>query len=476
MGTFTDRLILQIDARFNNAIKGFSIIEGHLNKLKNSFAKIDSIRNFESTLRRINVGMKSNGKYFDLVTNKIISQTAALQRYDHFKRRGVFNDPNLFADLGIGDVSQKINKVGFSEKILAQVTREMNSALKDSSTQFKKVNKVANMGMLSLGFTLLFTGMALKRFAEGAIKSLGNAFMKVTDNTNQGHASVMALSASFEFLKFTIFDALSNSDMFQNMVTWLIDMADRLSQFTQQHPALAQIVGVFLGLSVVLGTIIMVVGQLSLATVGLNIALLPLIGIILVIMIGITLLVVIWSSGFNDVIKVVLSLYIVLGVVLVIMAILGIAITLPFIVAFIAIGIVVGGLILLTKKLGSVGNAFKAVGIFILAILAFVGDAIIELLIAPLRLFISMLNSVIQAYNFVTGKSVSLIEQPEFGYLSKKVFEMRNNLISETQAKPETDTKISLDDFSIEKLSSKIGEQVETALVNNAEIIPSTQR
>ena len=259
MGTFTDRLILQIDARFNNAIKGFSIIEGHLNKLKNSFAKIDSIRNFESTLRRINVGMKSNGKYFDLVTNKIISQTAALQRYDHFKRRGVFNDPNLFADLGIGDVSQKINKVGFSEKILAQVTREMNSALKDSSTQFKKVNKVAKtFDMRLLG--MMFAGMAMQRAFGGVLKSITNTFLKTEDNTSGLTQATVRLSGAWEFLKFSIFDAL-NTDFFINMIDGVVNAVNWMSQLKDSAKItfLAITAGLFL-----IGSGFMLLGQTKL--------------------------------------------------------------------------------------------------------------------------------------------------------------------------------------------------------------------
>lgn len=139
----------------------------------------------------------------------------------------------------------------------------------DKVKNFDKVLRNMKANMLGFGLSMLFTGMAIKRFADTALRALGNTFMTLADEQNAGLKNVMALQAAFQFLKFTIFDTFANSEMFTNLTVKLVDMANAVSEFIQKNPGISKAIGLFLTLSAILGTIMMVIGQTVLATIGL---------------------------------------------------------------------------------------------------------------------------------------------------------------------------------------------------------------
>ena len=393
---------------------------------------------------------------------------------------------NLAAKLsGIG---LSMNKLG---KIIDPVTKRFVSGQEvmqrlavQTGKKIEQSTKKINRQMLGLGLSLLFTGMALKRFAEGVTKALINTFVQLTDSTNQGFQAIQQVNAAFTFMKFAIFDALSQSQLFFIIVDALIAMTEGIANLVSKQPALSVFIGTFLAIGIVLGSVVMVMGQLLLLSVGLNISFGILLLILVIISVGLALLAVIWTSKFSLFTKLVLTLIVVMGVVLLIMALLGIAISLPWIIGIIAVGILVAAFIALVQKVGGVKNAFKALGIFLLAIFALVGDIIIEAILLPLRGIIALINLIIRAGKRVGAfRDVEEIKQPEAFTLSRKVFGLRNKLLEEAEATniPEEaeENKVSLTDATLEKLSSltaeKTGLNIGDVLQNQAVIVPTTQ-
>lgn len=297
--------------------------------------------------------------------------------------------------------------------------------------------------LLGVGLTALFGGMALKNLADSALRSLINTYALVTGETSAFNQESSRLAGAWEYLKFTIMDALMQSGLITWFIEGLIGMIHWLS-------ALSDVVkvgfGIFLGALFLAGTGLIIVGQIMLGVNGIlslmTMNLVPFImgfltAIIIIGLVGVAiyLLYKIWTSNMSGVEKVMYSVLVVLGLIVIAAAVLGFAITAPLIIWGLLIGVIIGLFLLLVEHMGGVKNAFKAIGIFALAILAFIGDAIINALVTPFKFFIGVINAAISAMHALGfGTNIKKIQLPETLGWSNKVWEMRNNLLAEVEA------------------------------------------
>ena len=111
--------------------------------------------------------------------------------------------------------------------------------------------------------------------------------------------------------------------------------------------------------------------------------------------------------------------------------------------------LLIGAFVLMSNRLGGLDLAFKAFGIFLLAILAAIGDAFYEAIMLPMRAIILLINAAIAGSNKFLKTDFNTIKQPEFAPMSKKVWEMREQLIAESdvrrQEKIDADAKRDLE-------------------------------
>jgi len=111
---------------------------------------------------------------------------------------------------------------------------------------------------LKMGLGLLFAGMALQKFAKGAIRSIFNTYTKVAGENSKLANMTGELQAKFALFKFSIVDALTQSPLFQKMIDgagWLLDKLNALGPKTKAS------IGIALGALVVLGTVMLIAGQ-----------------------------------------------------------------------------------------------------------------------------------------------------------------------------------------------------------------------
>ena len=128
------------------------------------------------------------------------------------------------------------------------------TANKGDISGIDKANKAINklrFSMESLNF--LFTGMALKKFGESFFKFAFNSWERYESYQGTSIKKTMQLTAAWEFLRFSIFNALGQGDVFVGFVDMLIHAFNWISQFVGKHPELATLVAQFAGLSVILG-------------------------------------------------------------------------------------------------------------------------------------------------------------------------------------------------------------------------------
>ena len=109
--------------------------------------------------------------------------------------------------------------------------------------------------------SLLFGGMALSRAFGGIFRAITNTFTKAEDETSGLGQATERLSGAWEFLKFSIFDAL-NTDFFINFIDGIVGVLNWFSQLPEGVRAAVLIIS---GALALLGTGIMIIGQTKLA-------------------------------------------------------------------------------------------------------------------------------------------------------------------------------------------------------------------
>ena len=168
---------------------------------------------------------------------------------------------------GVRELFPEFEKIGGAQKLINKVTAESNAqwrrapALIDSiKTKLEaaamKGEKMAQMArrfnMNALSF--LFAGMAMQRMAQSIYRFLIPSMDKLVELNTIGAKKVLGVAAAFEFLKISLFETLSQTEFFGRFVEWLVKGAIAISEFTQKHPKIVEMVAKFGILMGLLGT------------------------------------------------------------------------------------------------------------------------------------------------------------------------------------------------------------------------------
>lgn len=324
-----------------------------------------------------------------------------------------------------------IDNIKKIDKSIDEINKKTEKSIMNVDKSMRKVQGA----LLGVGLSFLFTGMSIQRFFQNMLMQLLQNFMLIEGESGYVNDRINELLASLAFIGFQLFDLAVQTGIFDewvNKIQSLIDWFGNLSEDSQKF------ILNFSASALIVGAVMSFVGQAMLGVLGI-ITLIGAIGapVFLAMIIFAFAIYGIWTvinTEGNNAIKVLKIASIVFGVLLVIVGLLGLALTLPLLVGIFLFGVIIGTILILADHLGGLKYGFLALGIFVLAVLAAIGDAIIESLIAPIRLLIVYINRLIDAYNWLTKSSVSHIQQPEFASLSRGVWEMRNNLIAEAEA------------------------------------------
>jgi hypothetical protein len=153
---------------------------------------------------------------------------------------------------------------------MAAISGKNNANYKAATEEVKKLQKELGLSTaqteklrqktkaFSFDFlTLLFAGMMLQRTFGGMFKSIIDGYKKTVGLNSQFNRSVLKLQANFEFLKFSIANAL-NSPFVINAIEWFTDRINQLSDFFLDHPGFAKAILAVVGALATIGTLSMI--------------------------------------------------------------------------------------------------------------------------------------------------------------------------------------------------------------------------
>ena len=140
------------------------------------------------------------------------------------------------------DINNSAKGTSEAMKDIDSSTSSVNDSAKGTSKNFKGMEKSAKktsneIGKMSFDFLALrFGGEGLKRLFGGIFRDLSQGYMAASGENNQFNKAIGRLSAAFDFLKFSIFDAFANSEFWQSAIEWLTNSLNSISDWVQRNP------------------------------------------------------------------------------------------------------------------------------------------------------------------------------------------------------------------------------------------------
>jgi len=144
-----------------------------------------------------------------------------------------------------------------------QAIKDMQKFEKQATQTLDKVEKKqADMqkkpGFQMWALSFMFAGMIIMRMADQLARSSVAAFMKITGGVTESGKAISRLAIHWEFLKFSIGDAIGNALL--PMLPAILDIIDNIANWVQENQTLtAQIILA----TFAIGLLMMTLGQLA---------------------------------------------------------------------------------------------------------------------------------------------------------------------------------------------------------------------
>jgi hypothetical protein len=157
-------------------------------------------------------------------------------------------------------VNQSRNLERSMNRTLTLVVKQSKVANKETESIVNSMRNLQGVAM-GLGFTFLFGGMALKNFFQNLWNGIFNTFMLVHGEGSEQQALVNRLSGAWEYLKWSIMNALWQSGIF----TWFIESLINIVNWVSKLPNIFKIgFGAGIVAAIALGAVFMIIGQMLL--------------------------------------------------------------------------------------------------------------------------------------------------------------------------------------------------------------------
>lgn len=150
----------------------------------------------------------------------------------------------------------QLKKVNDMSKQNMKRLNEVQNEIKQYNQEIEKSFMKQQRTMLQFGLSIMFAGMAIKRVFDSITKSSVNTFMKISEGATPAGQAITALSAGFEYLRFTVGNAIAQALL--PFLPTILSIIDSIGDWIDRNPQLA---GQLVILGVVLGTIMLIVGQ-----------------------------------------------------------------------------------------------------------------------------------------------------------------------------------------------------------------------
>lgn len=246
------------NAELTAATTRTQILSNELNKVKlnSQFGK-----ELKATIAQNKLEVKSMESSIGELKNKLSAVNSATQQFGGSREQ--FNLISAAAQKSGREFSEaeiamrRLNLVALDNGMV------MNKATGEVMTMNKAVNITSkslirfNMSLLSV----LFTGMALQRVTGQFLRSAITTYQKANEETQGLGKATWELQAAWEFFKYSLVDALTNSELFKSFITILMNVVKWLNKLSPTQKAW---IAMGIGVMFVIGTLMVLIGTFGL--------------------------------------------------------------------------------------------------------------------------------------------------------------------------------------------------------------------
>jgi len=300
----------------------------------------------------------------------------------------------------MADINQTVN-------IMIQVTDKATKEIQNTEKSAKKLEfslRGVQRAFLSIGLSFLFSGMALRRFFENFLRQSVDSYMKMADANSKLLKDVLSVQASWEFLKYSIVDALSQTGLLELMADVIRRITDYLNNLSPE--AKEKFVKIAIG-AIILGSAMMVFGQVLLFVIGLitllDILISPLGAALLIIAATILLL----NSNMDETSKVLVKIAATISLLTIGLLVLGVAVGATFILFLAGLALLLIVLVGLKSKYETWGRAFQSYAFTIVNGVAWIVAKVIDLIVENFRIALDIIIRLINIANRIPGINIS---------------------------------------------------------------------
>jgi hypothetical protein len=159
------------------------------------------------------------------------------------------------------DLVSGLKRMGYRQQKNGKFTNQLGDEFIKNRKNMKALNLVTqrfNMANLSG----LFAMMALQRATGGFLTSAVNSYNKANEEGCAFTKVTNQLTAAWEFFKYSLLDALGNSELFQTIVGWVVTLVNK---FNELSPATKTFLGIGMFVLFLISTLGLLYFQISLA-------------------------------------------------------------------------------------------------------------------------------------------------------------------------------------------------------------------
>jgi hypothetical protein len=344
-------------------LKGGSRVQKGLNKLMGQLSDLEKL----SRLKGVGVGITKAGNAYDLTTRRLVNAVQVQGKFAvataHQEAIEEHASRTLMKANAVRKRAIHLKKVDADHLTALKINAKLaaDSISKGTQKNMRFLKGLQNM-LLGVGLASLFAGMALKNAAQGAIKSFAKTFTEVTEGSTLYNQTLGRLSASFQFLKFSMMDAFLASSGGQNLIDMLIKIMD---WFSALPDSVKNFIFWLIIIGLVVGAVAMIFGQIVLALLGplsivmflyerlglvktvvdliwkaIKLVAKPFLAI-LIIVLAVIAITKIWNSDMSLLSKIILTIIVVMITLLLLAMLFGISFSLPLLLVIALIAIVV---------------------------------------------------------------------------------------------------------------------------------------
>lgn len=194
----------------------------------------------------------------------------AIKKFQKFKK-----------SLNFGPKAVNFDQLAKDAVVMNRQIDTMNVNLKKTQIQTSRIGRIweqSKNGVFGFNGALLstlFFGMEMQRIFGGALKGIFEGYKKIIPESHMFNIETTRLAANWEFFKFQLADALSNSPLFKiligltiNLIKWFQGLSEETKTFIVISLGILTVIGAFMLYVSIIGLGIAGLGDLAIAAQG----------------------------------------------------------------------------------------------------------------------------------------------------------------------------------------------------------------